>query len=210
MKYYISEVNEIHNIENEERYENIIQFCKRMRILHYEALGDEDYCDNYYSAFHRIMNHGGLCLVSKLYFKFAEEVMKKICNLVTVDAMLNQKRKRFLTDVKHTFLNNNELFLEFCNVDKDSDFSKKISEEDKKEVFQRLIKLVIHAKSGAVVKEVDEKFVGKGMDVSLRNKLKTSVMKSSMKKTIELKNKNKKRKLEENQNNKKLKKKKCK
>ena len=158
-----------------------------MRILHHEAILDEEYCDEYYSPFHQIMNHGGLCLISKPYFNFASCVMKKICSIVNVEKLRNE-RQEFLSSVKDKFFNDDELFKLFCSVDLEKfDNSFHLCELEKKDIFTKILSTTIHAKSGAILKQFREENLGNATDMALRQKLKASVAKSQVEKARELK-----------------------
>ena len=148
-----------------------------MRIQHHDAINNERYCQNYYSPYHRIINEGGLCLVSELYYDFATKLMTNICSEITVDALLKKKKKNFISNIKEIFLKDEEFFQIFCNVDTNSSGSKGLNISDKKIIYIKIMTKVIHAKAGAVMQEIDEKFVGKGLDVTLRNNLKNSAIK---------------------------------
>ena len=110
-----------------------------MRVLHNEVLQDNEYCVKYYSPFHRLMNKGGYCLVSKKYFQFGSYLMKSICSNLTVDGLLNQHRNTFLRGVKDTYLNDDVLFQKFIAVDKESEASKMIDTTCKKKIFHKII-----------------------------------------------------------------------
>ena len=62
------------------------------------STSNNDVSNEYYSPFHQIMNRGCLCLISKPYFKFASYVMKKICFIVNIEKLRNE-RQEFLSSV---------------------------------------------------------------------------------------------------------------
>ena len=162
-----------------------------MRLLHDEAIKDDDYCSKYYNPFHRITNRGGLCLISKPYFGVASIVMQRICTVVTIDN-LREERQDFLSSVKNEILNDESLFEQFCavelsNEDHFDDSCHLLPNSDKKDIFNELLSKAIHAKSGAVLKQFKDENVGNATDMALRQKLKASVSKSQIEKSIELK-----------------------
>ena len=58
-----------------------------MRILHKYALLDSEYTDNNYSFNDQLYNKGGLTLVSKEYYDFADNMMSKIRSYATFEAL---------------------------------------------------------------------------------------------------------------------------
>ena len=67
----------------EKDYINILNYLKRMKILHNDALLDSEYIDNMYSYNDQLCNKGGLTLVSTEYYNFADSIMTKIRSYAT-------------------------------------------------------------------------------------------------------------------------------
>ena len=58
-----------------------------MRILHKDALLDSEYANNMYSFNDQLCNKGGLTLVSKEYYDFADNMMSKIRSYATFEVL---------------------------------------------------------------------------------------------------------------------------
>ena len=58
--------------EEESELRANLNFVKNMRLLHGEALADDNYMANFYPVSFRVYNIGGLCLVAKEYFPVAK------------------------------------------------------------------------------------------------------------------------------------------
>ena len=195
IRIYNKKVENSVNKLNRKRFNDVVLYLEKMRIMHHDAVMNELYCQKYYSPFHAIINRGGLSLVSILYFDFATFLMRKICNEIKVDTVMKKERHNFLHYVKKVFLGDEELFNFFCEVDKSSSESKVIEKHIKRTIFNKLLTLTIHAKCGAIIKQIEEMYVVKAAEMALRIKLKSSTAKEATDRKIVLKGKkNKKRK----------------
>ena len=63
------------------------RYLKGTRILHKDVLLDGEYIDNTYSYKDQICNKGGLTLVSKHYYNFADNIITKIRRYAIFEAL---------------------------------------------------------------------------------------------------------------------------
>ena len=74
-----------------------------MRILHHQALLDDEYMKNCYALTDQIRNQGGLALVSSTYFPFGHQLLNKIRkHLNSKD--FKEKKIRYIKMPKNTYL----------------------------------------------------------------------------------------------------------
>jgi len=60
------------------KHDKELLLIKSFHVLHHEVITDINYMANYYPPFYLAYNMGGLCLVSKLYFPLAKNVLQII------------------------------------------------------------------------------------------------------------------------------------
>ncbi len=156
-----------------------------MRILHFEAINDDHYCQHFYSPFHHIMNWGGYILVTKMYFEFGAALIRCICSLVTVDALIEQKQG-FLKYVKNDIIHDDNLFSSFSRMDVDSEASTTTLNNDniKRDIFIKIaVAMTNERKCGAIMKQHQEQFLWRSRrDMMLKVKLMMSVADATMEK----------------------------
>jgi hypothetical protein len=133
-------------LEEESELRANLNFVKNMRLLHGEALADEEYMANFYPVFFRLYNIGGLCLVLKEYFSVAKTLLRIIVKEFKMDEL--QKGNSSL--VKDTFDNLmgdvevQKSFLE-CSTQMSG-----MSEAMKTKIWRHLVSKTYHAWTGVI------------------------------------------------------------
>jgi len=85
------------------------QMVKSMRILHQECVKDQEYLMKYYPIFVAAYNKGGLCLVAKHMFPFAQKMFQDIHSCVTREK-LAQGDHQLIKNAHERLLHDDELY----------------------------------------------------------------------------------------------------
>ena len=96
--------------------ESVIAFLKSMRILHREALVNEDYMRNCYAETDKMLNHGGLTLISPPFFQFATQLIH-LCDVEISYETISERGNKSYNLASKNILGNKELkqtFKTFC------------------------------------------------------------------------------------------------
>ena len=89
-KHLLEEIKKDTQNYSQTHYDDAIRFRKNMRMLHAEALLNKEYSLSCYAESHKMINHGGLALMSPKYFKFTSLLMT-LCHQEMTECLI-QKR----------------------------------------------------------------------------------------------------------------------
>ena len=153
----------------EEAAELMVQYVGKMRILHLQAMTDEEYIKKYYPASLMVYNKGGLTLVSKAFFPAASAVMRFIREEFTEEEYKKSAgtlvRTCYDKLIKSTVLQ--EMFLTT---------EAGVSREEQLRVWKEIVTKTYHARIGVITKRHAESttshFAEKGVDSAFRKEMK--------------------------------------
>ena len=86
-----------------ETYRDFGTFLRTMRLLHKDALLDTYYMEHCYSSTNKMLNRGGMALISPAYFKFAEE-LTMACDSFISDEMIVRRGNNTLREANDSIL----------------------------------------------------------------------------------------------------------
>mmetsp|Transcript_388 Transcript_388/g.556 ORF Transcript_388/g.556 Transcript_388/m.556 type:complete len:87 (+) Transcript_388:642-902(+) len=81
---------------------------KKMRILHKDALTNEDYSKYCYADTDKLLNHGGLNLIAPKCFDFAVNLTEE-CNKEMNETLIYERHKNSYVIARKNILSNNHL-----------------------------------------------------------------------------------------------------
>ena len=143
-----------------------------------EEDADDEYLAKYYDTNMSMINCGGLTLVRSTFFDWGKDAMEVIRNAFTQDHMKRNLRNSF-RDGKCTVMQDARIRSEFILLCRRSS-SKPFEEEAIKEVYNVILRKMIHARFAVVLRQWKEDNCQKH-DMSLRSTLKASVAKKKRK-----------------------------
>ena len=127
-------------------------------IFHKEdALLDETYMAKSYDVFMRSFDRGGLTLVNPQYFDLGVKIMKRVSTSYTRDDLVGSMGVTKLS--KEKVVNDEGLIQHFQNVSKDYE---ELDVNERKVIFQELMKKVVNAKYTDVVNVAKADFTSRG------------------------------------------------
>ena len=152
---------------NKLRYENCTYFLDNMRILHRDALIDDEYMEKYYASSTAMLNHGGLTLISKNYFKFGSLLMTEVARHCSDETFAN-RRNNIYDRAIDLLSSNDELKGCFNKCEQETsipDFIQEkislVSDCDKKSIYLDLLKKALRSRMNLAFKQYREKYVGR-------------------------------------------------
>ena len=154
-----------------------LEYIEDMSILHHEAIRDEWYMRNCYSAVDQLRNRGYLTLVAPHYFKFGNALMTFISGVFTMKKITTGGRGSIEESFKQ-LSENEELWAMFLGSSKSL-----IPQETKRKIYVELLKKAYHARIGVVTDLFNELQTGhyatNASGLSLRSELQGVTKKSS-------------------------------
>ena len=144
--------------KSKEHFENVKKFLLKMRILHSEALQNHEYSLSYYADSNKMLNHGGLTLISPKYFEFATLLMS-LCHREMREKTIYARAGTGFKLAKDALFRNEKLKEAFDRAHLDNAFSPLMKEEVDR-IYQMLLVKTLRAKFGAAMKSVRENKVG--------------------------------------------------
>jgi hypothetical protein len=132
-----------------------------MRILEGEALLDDDYVKNFYDQSTALLNHGGMTLVHKKMFDWAQQLMAKVREHFSTQT-LRTIGPRAIQRAFGAVIESEELLSAFtASVKTLPEFSANIRDDTIKLLHNELLRKVFHARVEVDVKTYKEEVTGK-------------------------------------------------
>lgn len=134
------------------------KYLGNMRILHHEAVSDSEYVELYYDPSTRILNKGGITLVSKDFFPFGYMLLRSIRNSFTKEDLKqhgNQSIKKAFSKIEAE----KGLRKVFDSCDAAGGFT--VDQASKDSIFRELIRKTFHARINEVMKRFRESNFGR-------------------------------------------------
>ena len=168
-KYNEYERNAItHNIkegkeeENESIYYWIGNFLRKMRVLHKDAIENVHYMLGCYSKTDKIVNHGGLALISLQYYDFAI-ILNAECDKEFNEDKIHERGNASLEVGKTNIMTNKKIRNIFDSshiLTEDSDIMYEKRKEHINKVYKTLLKKTIHARYSFEMDKVAKSTMG--------------------------------------------------
>ena len=157
----------------DDTHNKTVLYIKSMRILHHQALLDDEYMKNCYALTDQIRNQGGLALVSSTYFPFGHQLLNKIRKHLNSKDFKEKKNQVYKDAKKHIF-EDNELRNLFMNLN-DSEYSI-LGDKVRLDIYEQLVMKTFNAKYGAQLEHFNDqntsRYAKVGADMTLRGTLK--------------------------------------
>lgn len=134
-----------------------LDFLETMIFHKEDALLDETYMAKSYDVFMRSFDRGGLTLVNPQYFDLGVKIMKRVSTSYTRDDLVGSMGVTKLS--KEKVVNDEGLIQHFQNVSKDYE---ELDVNERKVIFQELMKKVVNAKYTDVVNVAKADFTSRG------------------------------------------------
>ena len=136
----------------------VSRFLKNMQILHTDALLNKECSLSYYANSHKMINHGGLTLITPQHIKFASLLMN-LCHQETSKDQICKRAGNSFNAARKDLFGNKDLRESFDNAHCHQDFTPSMQKEINKICSLILIKTLC-AKFGSELKKVREYSVG--------------------------------------------------
>ncbi len=175
-----------HHVSEDEyswKHDKELLLVKSFRVLHHEVITDIDYMANYYPPFYSAYNMGGLCLVSKLYFPLAKNVLQIIRTDSTYTKMKHGDDTAVLA-LYDGLTGNKDLFAQFLNCVHVGGYGEYVDENSKQKMWNYLITKTCHARIGVVTREFAENTTGRYSSVSITESLRSDLKVKSRGKSV--------------------------
>ena len=135
-----------------------VAYLLNMRVLHHEAITDDCYVQLHYDASTRILNDGGLTLVSKIYFPFGYKLLRCIRESFSENDL--KKNGNNTVKVAYAKLTSDEsLWSSFASCDSASNCE--LDDESKRTIFDELVRKSFHARINEVLKKYKDANFGR-------------------------------------------------
>jgi hypothetical protein len=166
--------------------DHTIAFIEGMRLLHKNAMLDDEYMSTCYAPELQVVNKGGLTLVSRDYFDIGRKLLTAIRKKGHYDGM-KKHGSYLLEEIISQLLSDKRLENEFLlagTMPRGMFVDRKIEQG----IWKELIAKTYHAWIGAIFDRIQEdsfgRYAKKGADMALRSKLKNASRATSVKEAI--------------------------